>query len=417
MHRIRVGLLATVACLIAGGCSSGNDHAEIHVDHAETLADQAVHLTVTGLERNAKVSVGAESVDHDGKKWHSEVTVTADDQGSIDLDRAEPTGGSYQHADGMGLFWSMNPPDGDPEQQAYLPPFENGHPIEQVDVFVSTDGKRIASTALTRRWLRSGATSRTVSLATDKISGVYAAPPAGPAKHPAVLLIGGSEGGLAPQSMTELLASHGYPTLALAYFHAPGLPKDLRDIPVEYFASAARWLARQPGVDPAHIVVSGTSRGSEAALLASQNYPDLIHGTILYAPSATVIESFPAANGAAWTLHGQPLRADGQPIPVDHVTGPVLAVAGTDDLLSQAQYSARQIVRELDEAHNRLPHEALVLEGAGHAIGGAPYLPRGTTFLNPVLQRPLQLGGSRAVNEAALRQVWPKTLALLGSLS
>jgi hypothetical protein len=110
--------LPRAVCLVPAGCSSDADHAVIHVDHAVALADQAVHLTVTGLTSHAKVSVEAEAVDHDGRKWHGEGTFTADDHGTIDLDRAKPSGGSYQDADGMGLFWSMNPPDGDPDAQS-----------------------------------------------------------------------------------------------------------------------------------------------------------------------------------------------------------------------------------------------------------------------------------------------------------
>ena len=105
----RIYRSAAVVCLVAAGCSSGpDDHPAIHVDHAVALADQAVHLTVTDLEPHAKVRVGAEAVDRDGKKWHAEATFTADDHGTVDLDRAEPSGGSYQNTDGMGLFWSMS---------------------------------------------------------------------------------------------------------------------------------------------------------------------------------------------------------------------------------------------------------------------------------------------------------------------
>lgn len=415
MHRIYVS--AAAVCLVAAGCSSGGDHPAIHVDHAVALADQAVHLTVTDLEPHAKVRVGAEAVDRDGKKWHAEATFTADDRGTVDLDRAEPSGGSYQKTDGMGLFWSMNPPNGDPDQQTFSPPTVDDRPVEHVDVLVRKDGHEVARTTLTREWLGRGVTTRPVTLTKDKISGVYVAPPAGQAKHPAVVLIGGSEGGVASPSSTYLLASHGYPTLALAYFHAPGLPTDLRNIPLEYFASAARWLARQPGVDPAHVVAAGGSRGTEAALLLSQNFPNLVHGAVLYAPSAKINGSFPDNQGAPWTLHGRPLPVGNEPIPVDHISGPVLAIAGTGDLLWESQYAAAQIVRELDSAHNRFPHQALVVQGAGHGVSGAPYLPHGTTLVHPVLMRPLHLGGNRAANESALRQGWARTLALLGSLS
>jgi dienelactone hydrolase len=49
---------------------------------------------------------------------------------------------------------------------------------------------------------------------------------------PAVIVLGGSEGGTM-RDRAALLASHGYAALALAYFGAPGLPQELDRIPVE----------------------------------------------------------------------------------------------------------------------------------------------------------------------------------------
>jgi dienelactone hydrolase len=413
----RVAGLAAAVCLVAGGCTPGaTDHAAIHVDRAVAPADQTVHLTVTGLEPHAKVSIGAEANDGDGRKWHADATFMADDQGTIDLDRAQPSDGSYQGIDGMGLFWSMNPPDGDPEQQSYVPPTDNGRPVEHVLVLIRQGGKTVASTTLTRQWLSSGVTTRPVSVAKDKVSGTYVTPASEHAKHPAVLLFGGSEGGLAVLSTADLLASHGYPSLAVAYFHAPGLPDDLRDIPLEYFASAARFLARQSGVDPAHVIVMSASRGTEAALLLCQNFPSLVHGAVLYAPTAVINPSFPVPDGAPWTLHGRPLPV-GNLISVDHVDGPVLAIAGSDDRVWMSMSAAPLITQELDRAHNRFPHQALVIQNAGHSVSGAPYVPHGTVFVNPVVQQPLALGGTRAANESARRQGWMKVLTLLESLT
>ncbi|WP_165555524.1 acyl-CoA thioesterase/bile acid-CoA:amino acid N-acyltransferase family protein [Kribbella pittospori] len=413
----RVMLLVTTACLLAGGCSSGGtDHATIQVDHTTAPADQAVHLTVGGLESHAKVSVSAQANDRAGKTWRAEATFTADDHGAIDLDSSSPAGGSYQGVDGMGLFWSMNPPDGDPDQQAYAPPVQGDRLIEQVEIQVHRDDKTLARTTLTRQWATSGVTSRKLTPATDKVSGVYRAPPPDHTKHPAVLLFGGSEGGNAVESIAELLASHGYPALSVAYFHAPGLPQELRDIPVEYFATAARWLARQPGVDPAHVIALSASRGTEAALLLSDHFPDLVHGAVLYAPTDVVVGSFPAVGGAAWTLVGEQLPPDSS-IPVDQVSGPVLAIAGSDDALWASMGAAPRIAFALDDAHNRYPHRALVFPQAGHGIAGPPYLPHGTKEVHPVSHEAITLGGTRAGNEAALRQGWAAVLALLASLT
>jgi hypothetical protein len=74
-------------------------------------------------------------------------------------------------------------------------------------------------------------------LAEDGLLGVSFLPP-GDGPHPAVIVLGGSEGGLPVRSAAPLLASHGYATLALAYFGLPGLSCGLINIPLEYFGRA-----------------------------------------------------------------------------------------------------------------------------------------------------------------------------------
>lgn len=414
MKRSSVALTAAGCLLAATGCTPGTTHVTLTVDQAVALADQQVHVKVTGAPAGKPLEVGAEAVDRDGRKWHGQVTFTADDHGTVDLDTAKPSAGSYHDTDGMGLFWSMNPPDGSPDDQSYLPPVEDGQAVEHLDLFVDRDGKRLASTTITRRWVAPGVTARPLTRAKDKLTGLYVAPKPDGAKRPAVLLLGGSEGGLPPPPSTYLLASHGYPVLDLAYFHAPGVPQDLREIPLEYFAAAAQWLSRQPEVDPAHIVALGTSFGSEPALLVADHFPRLVHGAVLLAPGASVTGSFPHSGGAAWTYQGKPLPVN-DPIPVDGVSGPVLAVAGGSDLTWDSKQSAELIMLRLDEAHSAFPHEAVIVDAAGHGVGGAPYLPHGTKINHPIIG-PYDLGGSRPANEAALRRGWTKTLALLASL-
>lgn len=71
-----------------------------------------------------------------------------------------------------------------------------------------------------------------------------------------VLTFGGSEGGLYyPARTAAALAAAGHPALALAYFDAPGLPKHLDRIPIEYFGSALHRLDRAAQVDAHRVVV------------------------------------------------------------------------------------------------------------------------------------------------------------------
>ncbi|HEV2594601.1 MAG TPA: hypothetical protein VGU01_05310 [Sphingomicrobium sp.] len=55
------------------------------------------------------------------------------------------------------------------------------------------------------------------------------------ARAPALLVLGGSEGGHATAyRQAQLLAGHGFAAFALAYFGEAGLPSTLENIPLEY---------------------------------------------------------------------------------------------------------------------------------------------------------------------------------------
>src|SRR5258708_18671618 len=73
--------------------------------------------------------------------------------------------------------------------------------------------------------------------------------PSSAGKHPGVLVLGGSEGGV-PRQRAAWLASHGFAALALAYFNYEDLPPRLEAIPLEYFGRAIGWLMKRPEVAP-----------------------------------------------------------------------------------------------------------------------------------------------------------------------
>ncbi len=161
------------------------------------------------------------------------------------------------------------------------------------------------------------------------------------------------------------------------------------------------------------MVATGSSRGGEAALLLGAHYPELIHGAVVYAPSARVNGGFPAG-GDAWTKDGAPIaRGD---IALGGVSGPVLAVAGADDRTWPSATWARQIDRQLAAANTGHPHRALTYPGAGHGVGTFPYLPAGTRSVNPTDGRLHEGGGSRPADEAAKAAGWPEVPGLPAGL-
>jgi dienelactone hydrolase len=100
-------------------------------------------------------------------------------------------------------------------------------------------------------------------------------------------------------------------------------------------------------------------------------------------------------------------------IPVTHVAGPVLAIAGGEDRVWPSTPQAQQIMRRLDDAHVTAAHQALVYPDAGHGVGSFPYLAAGTSAIHPVTHVARTLGGTRDADAAARSDGWPKVLAFL----
>jgi dienelactone hydrolase len=300
---------------------------------------------------------------------------------------------------------AMRPPGPIPAGDAF-PRF-----AADVSVSVRVAGRSRASAKFERDVGENRSDAVSLRPAQDGFYGVYIRPH-GAARGPAVLFLGGSEGGLPRAYAPLLLAARGYPVLGLAYFNAPGLPPELERIPLEYFAGALRWLARQPEVDPARIAVVGVSRGGELALLLGSTYPDLIHGVAAYVPSDLVNPSVTDFDTPAWTLGGRPVAR--APIPVERIAGPVLAVGADDDHLWPSGTATRAIALRM-RGHGRTDVTALEYRRAGHALGVMlPNVPTRTTVASRY--GVLNMGGSPGADAAARADSWPKLLAFLARI-
>ena len=405
-----MGVLA--ACSGSGSGSGGGGApakpAVIQVSEPSALADQAIDIRVTKLSAGEQVTVSAQATDARQGTWRSSAVYTASQGGTVDLEQAAPTSGSYRGKDGMGLFWSMTPVAPASQDQYFTPPVPQQQPGYPVTLTVtSSSGAKLASRTVTRQWMAKGETATTLTLARDKVAGELFLPPPGTPRHAGVLVFGGADGGMSQVYGTALLAAHGYPALTVAYFDWPGLPPVLDGIPLEYFQTAGRILARQPQVDPAHILAMGYSRGSEAALLLADNFPTLFHGAIVYSPSSEVNTASDDGSRDAWTVAHHGISPG--PLILSHISGPVLAFAGDQDSIWGSASSANAIVEELTMNHDRYRHQAFVYQGAGHGEGMQPYQSEGDTTM-------VNLGGTRAGNLAAQLDGWPKMLAMLAVL-
>jgi dienelactone hydrolase len=352
---------------------------------------------MSGLPPRGRVTLKVSEASADHRLWASKTSFRVPANGRLGVSGA------------TALFCSMRTADW--RRLAYKPALR---PAESAAVHIAAavNGRTRAQATITRRTTLPEVSTRDTTVEGEGFVGRLYSPPAGTERRPGILLLGGSEGGLYGGPAPPLLAAHGYPSLALAYFGAPGLPQNLADIPLEYFERALRWLGQEPGVDPQRLVVFGGSRGAEAALLLGSVFPDLVHAVAAYSPSAFVNPGLPRG-GTAWLLDGKPVP--GGPIAVERIDGPVFLVAGARDVLWTSDAYTSLIVERL-RAHGRTDFTALVYQRAGHFVTIAvPNLPYPTRVNSP-RYGPLDLGGSTTADCLARGDSWPKFLRFLRAL-
>ena len=198
--------------------------------------------------------------------------------------------------------------------------------------------------------------------------------PAGDERHPALLLLHGSEGALGwlDHRDAAIFAAQGYLALPLAYSVGGNfwIGGDIWNVALERTEQAMSALRAHPRCN-GRLGVYGWSRGAEHALLATAMMaeapsPHLPDAVAAHAPPDHVCGAWrnlffrhrersdpirpPPAWGfledridpaqAAWTWRGAPL-ADGAPLPIEAYAGPVLLSVGEADELWPAAMAPR----------------------------------------------------------------------------
>lgn len=260
-----------------------------------------------------------------------------------------------------------------------------------------------------------------------------------PGRKPGILLLGGSEGGLARDLLrqAELLQRGGYNVLHLAYHNAPGKPVNLSEVPLEDFARGLAWLRTRPEVDAGSIAIIGYSKGAEAALLTATRDP-AIKAVVLGMPSSVAWDGLDGLSilfglHSSWSEDGKPVPSlgygfynsarglygvfedglkerDKHPatiIPVERVRARILLVCGEKDSLWPACPMAEQIVaRAAAKAGPKI--ELLRYAEAGHGTMGAP-----APASDPDIIKFAKLGGTASANADARAASWPRIMTFL----
>jgi dienelactone hydrolase len=409
------------------------------LEHRAPLIDQPVAIRVLGARPRQVVRLRAESVDAGGTVFRSWAEYQAGPDGTVVAGRQAPRAGTYRGADAFGLWWSMA---ADPQR-----PFARDLRPVPTTVAAEVGRRQVARLDFERprvapdvriEELRGDGLVATVFLPLERL----------PA--PGVLVLGGSEGGLAVAAETAaLLASHGFVSMGLAYFAQAGLPPVLSEVPLEYLERAVQWLLGRPDVAGPGVGVVGRSRGGELALLLASACRQVLAVVGLAASSVLWPGFTPGAfrPGPAWTRRGKGLpfavprprspARDDRPlalldwcrdalqdgpelaratIPVERIRGAVLLVSGADDRMWPSRWLAERAMERLAASHRGRPrpHLHLTYPCAGHGVGHPPGLPEPPAIFTSVDGTTLDLGGSRVGNARSAQRAWPRVTDFLG---
>lgn len=262
---------------------------------------------------------------------------------------------------------------------------------------------------------------------------------------PVVITLGGGSGGLS-ESRAQLLASHGFAALSLAYFGAPGLPLSLEEIPLEYFEKTIRWLQAHPRLDPERLGLWGSSRGAELSLLIGSLFPDKIKAIAAYVPSSVIYGSLIHPEKPAWIYRGlsvlpnapfvlsasdlRRLASENKPIaltpfflegmkqsssfaasaiPVERLQSPLLLISGEKDQMWPSHLFACQIQERLKKKASLIEYSHFSYPGAGHFISPfSDHKSQGQIASMGSLQ--FDFGGNPEEDRRASIDAWAKTL-------
>ena len=462
MHKLARTVTTALALAGLAGASATGWAQQIQISPANSLLlGDALQIVLTGFPPGADVQVKAQRVLPDAsgtRRWYAaQARFKVDAEGRVDVARQAPVAGTYSGADVRGLFWSMTPgPNAEAASAAPAAAESTSRVTLQAALWTGEDRKPPVLAFQTLNLL--SALPTVISRPAEPFEGAVFAHLPGDAKRPALIVLGGSEGGALITRDAPIYASRGYAVLALPYYSPPGwgasgptppalpsLPAAFADIPVDRLQQARDWLAQQPQVDASRIGVIGTSKGAEFALLAAAKMA-WIKSVVALVPSDVVWEGWgpgvDSGQRASFAWKGQPYafvpyqdfdkefagfatgadvkirrpqdqgraanpgRVPAARIRVEDIAAPVMVVGAHDDQIWDSGGMAQNIQASRNKAG--LDTVALVYADAGHYLGGSGMGP--TTEYNA---GPMKVGGSPAATARAQAETFAQVLVFL----
>ncbi len=380
--------------------AAASDGAEIHLMPDKAVYGTPFSLNITGLEPGEIVTLSVSAVDKRDIKWQSSATFKVNDSGIVDPAEQTPLSGDYKKADVYGLLWTMKPVNSKREKSSFTYDTDNGLII----TFQVKDSEGKSTTSRLFRYYEDPETPlRRIDLNEDGLKGTLYSPDDGK-KYPGVILLSGSNGG-SVYWLAKAIAVQGFAVLDIPYFKYPGLPKELVNIPVEYFYRAVKWIQKQRTVKSGKIGMIGGSRGGELALQLASMF-DEFKSVVAWVPAAHLWQGEDYEKVIpAWTWKGKPLPYIGEVyskeelqkvytgqitsykeyflntlknidtglikksvIKVENIKAPVLMISGKDDLTWPSAMFCEMIIKRLKKYGFKHEYRHLSIGNGGHLV-------------------------------------------------
>ncbi|XP_074544963.1 acyl-coenzyme A thioesterase 1-like [Halichoeres trimaculatus] len=388
---------------------------------ARCLFDEPVQVKVAGLKSRQEVTVRARSTDERGMAFSSSATYRADGNGEIDLNKDPSLSGTYVGVEPMGLLWSMKADSLHKRFQKNIS--LNPHVVK---FSVEEEGGRTLVEETSERVLIGDGVSR-VTVKDGNIRGVLFVPP-GPGPFPAVLDLHTFGGGLS-EKRASLLANKGYVVLTVALYGHEDMPKDIKEIHLDYFEEAIEFLRKHDKVGGKGVGIMSLSKSGDLALSAATYLSGVeatvwinghsantifplcykkrqIHPPLLF-DTGRIIPTESGASIGKYAMNDPRLEENKSTlIPVEKATGRFLFLTSEDDLNWDSMTCMDMLVERLKH-HGKDNFESVSYPRAGHYLE-PPYGPYCPSSFHGLWGTRIKWGGDQRSHAAAEVLMWKK---------
>ncbi|MBV4418922.1 acyl-CoA thioesterase/BAAT N-terminal domain-containing protein [Clostridium tyrobutyricum] len=419
---------------------------KIDIYNIEALASEKIKIKICELSPNSKlrISMKMELPWCTEEEYSSYGVFVSDEKGEVDLDLNSPVEGTYKVADSMGLIYSLKKSRSQGKNIA-----ENisiNEPIIMNMVFESDDEKREIN--LKRLFKTEDVIVK--NICEKNFSGQLFYKEKSNGKT--VLMLGGSDGNMSSLSlMAAPLASKGFNVLTVPYFASKGLPDKLEKVPLEYFEKIFEWIETNEITNCKEILLHGTSKGGELALLLASRYKQ-IKKVVVIEPHAYC---FQALNGmmsgnnvSSWSYRGQSIpyievdnniffedrkhavengipfgfastykksieRASNKEearIKVENSEADILMISGKEGNIWNSYDGCLEILHNLKKSNYKYKIELLIYDKMGHPIPIPYIIPISETLSMNMMKGVFSSGGTIEGNVKGQFESWKRTI-------